>query len=534
MKINTTSIPYKETGFFSKIVIDYLEQAEQLQPFYNYPVSLKGIKKSITARKAFSTNRELLVTELTKQYHGISLNDKQQNHLQSLLSDNTFTITTAHQPNIFTGPLYFIYKIMHVIKLANELSEKLPDYKFVPMYYMGSEDADLEELGFINVDGQKLVWQTNQTGAVGRMKVDQTLIKLIDAIYGQIGVDKHGKELTDLFRLCYSEGKTIQRASLELINALFAEFGLLILIPDNKNLKKSFESVIKKEIEEQFSNKAVQQTINELNKYYKVQASGRALNLFYLQDNSRDRIELEDEIFKVNNTSNQFDIIEIQQDIKNNPDRFSANVILRGVFQETILPNIAFIGGGGELAYWLELKNVFKAVHVPYPLLILRNSFLIVNHYYKQIINSLKIDYTSLFKNEFELMTDWTKDNSENQLSIKNELENMAATYQQIKKKTENIDATLINHVTALETIALKKLGDLGKKILRAEKRKFKKQELRIKKIKQKLFPYNSLQERVDNFSTYYAKEGKGFLQTIYDASTGFNQEFTVVEQVAE
>ena len=261
MKINITSIPYKETGFFSKIVIDYLEQAERLQPFYNYPVSLKGINQSITARKAFTTNRELLVTELTKQYHGIFLNDKQQNHLQSLLSDNTFTITTAHQPNIFTGPLYFIYKIMHAIKLANELSEKLPDYKFVPMYYMGSEDADLEELGFINVDGQKLVWQTNQTGAVGRMKVDKALIKLIDAIYGQIGVDKHGKELTDLFRLCYSEGKTIQRASLELINALFAEFGLLILIPDNKNLKKSFESVIKKEIEEKF--KALQDIKNK-------------------------------------------------------------------------------------------------------------------------------------------------------------------------------------------------------------------------------------------------------------------------------
>ncbi|MBC7588814.1 MAG: bacillithiol biosynthesis BshC, partial [Chitinophagaceae bacterium] len=115
MEIHCTHIPYEQTGFFSKIVIDYINQSEQLQPFYQHPVSIEGIEASIKARQSFPTNRKLLVSELEKQYAGLSLSIKQEANLQSLLSKNTFTITTAHQPNIFTGPLYFIYKIIHAI-----------------------------------------------------------------------------------------------------------------------------------------------------------------------------------------------------------------------------------------------------------------------------------------------------------------------------------------------------------------------------------------------------------------------------------
>jgi uncharacterized protein YllA (UPF0747 family) len=243
-----THIPYEQTGFFSRIVIEYINQDDKLKPFYEHPVSLQGIKASIKARKAFPTNRQLLVTELEKQYAGLPLSEKQQQNLQSLLSENTFTITTAHQPNIFTGPLYFIYKIIHAIKMADDLKAQLPDHDFVPVYYMGSEDADLNELGFINLDGQKLVWETNQTGAVGRMKVDKNLLKLIDAIHGQVAVNPFGSELTDLFRKCYREGTTIQQATLELVNQLFTDFGLLVLIPDNAELKRSFIPIITERI----------------------------------------------------------------------------------------------------------------------------------------------------------------------------------------------------------------------------------------------------------------------------------------------
>jgi len=531
MEIHCTHVPYEQTGSFSKIVIDYLSQNEQLKPFYQHPVSLEGIKASIKARQSFNTNRPLLVTELTKQYSSLPLSFKQQVNIQLLLSGNTFTITTAHQPNIFTGPLYFIYKIIHAIKMADDLKVQLPEYDFVPVYYMGSEDADLDELGHISLNGEKLVWQTNQTGAVGRMKVDKALLGLIDAIHGQIGVQPFGVELTGLFKKCYIQGKTIQQATLELVNELFTDFGLLIIVPDNVELKRSFIPIIQKEIEEQFSHKAVEETIAGLSEHYKVQAGGRDLNLFYLINDKRERIELEGLNYTVPTLKLLFTKTELLEELAQFPERFSANVILRGVFQETILPNIAFIGGGGELAYWLGLKKVFETANVPYPMLVLRNSFLLVNEKYKQLVIKLNLQYGDIFTTEFELLNKLVKNESANQLSLTNETAELNNFYETLAATAKKVDSTLAVHTEALKLNALKKINVLEKKMLKAEKRKFSERQKQVQSLKAALFPNNNLQERVENFATYYATSSKQWLYEIKNASLSLDPAFTIIEQ---
>ncbi len=529
-------VSYSSTGYFSKLVADYLSGNEFLKDFYMHTTSLEGIKASIVARKQFNTNRELLVQQLTSQYAGISLNEKQKLNLQALLNQDTFTITTAHQPNIFTGPLYFIYKIIHVIKLSDELKKELPLYNFVPVYYMGSEDADLDELGYINLGGEKLVWQTNQTGAVGRMFVDKEFLKIIKSIEGQVGVLPFGNELIQLFSSCYSIGKTIQKATLELVNALFAHFGLLVVIPDNRELKASFHSVIEKEIREQFSQKAVNRTIEKLSQKYKVQAGGRELNLFYLFENKRERIQILESnkerarFFSVPNLDIVWSLEEVLKELSDFPERFSANVILRGVFQETILPNIAFVGGGGELAYWLELKEVFNAVAVPYPVLILRNSFLLIPKTQEVRIKKLNLKSEDLFLSEFDLIKKIVTEKAADALSLNNEMIAIRETYQQIKQKAENIDMSLVQHIDYLENSAIQRLIEVEKKFLRSEKRKFKEQQIQISSIKNILFPKNNLQERIDNFSLMFAKGGFDWLQFLYNHSNWLEQRFTIVK----
>src|SRR5882762_9283056 len=164
--MNTTAqlLPYSNTDFFSTIITDYISGSNLLQPFYKHSVTIEGIKAAIEERKKYSTNRKALVAVLQKQYAGFTLTAKQQFNIEQLNNENCFTITTAHQPNIFTGHLYFIYKILHTVKLAEELTLKMPGSNFVPVYYMGSEDADLEELGHIFINGEKQEWQTGQTG----------------------------------------------------------------------------------------------------------------------------------------------------------------------------------------------------------------------------------------------------------------------------------------------------------------------------------------------------------------------------------
>lgn len=238
MKHHCSRLSYESTGYFSKIVTDYLVQADTVRPFFVHTPDIQGIKKAIAARQSFQTPRTVLVKALEEQYAQTTTSALVQQQIQSLLSEQTFTVVTAHQPNIFTGPLYFIYKILHAIQLADVLKKEMPDLHFVPVYYMGSEDADLDELGQINIDGHPLTWKTNQTGAVGRMKADKKLLELLAAIEGQTGVHPYGKVLTDIFRNAYVEGRSIQEATLYLVNELFGRFGLVVLIPDQAKLKQ--------------------------------------------------------------------------------------------------------------------------------------------------------------------------------------------------------------------------------------------------------------------------------------------------------
>lgn len=524
-------IAYEATGNFSKMVLDYVRGDEQLRPFYAQPVSVEGIKKTIAARKTFATDRKLLVDVLQKHYAGASPTTQQLQNIQLLANDNCFTVTTAHQPNIFTGHLYFIYKILHAIKLCEKLKAEMPENDFVPVYYMGSEDADLDELGHIYINGFKHEWKTNQSGAVGRMKVDKALVQMLDGIAGEITVHPFGREIIELMKDCYVEGITIEQATFKLVNELFGAYGLIILLPDEAAYKKAFIPVVAKELKEQFSHSIVEATAAKFPRQYKVQAGGRELNMFYLKDDRRDRIESAKGQWSIVDSDVKFTEAGIIEELETYPERFSANVILRPVFQEMILPNIAFIGGGAEISYWMELKDVFASVQVPFPVLVLRNSFLLAEKNYKLKLDSLGFDVADLFKPENELLNVLIKRDSQVQLSLEKERSAVHDFYSGLSNIAGAVDSTLQPHTEALEKLALRKIDALEKKMLRAEKKKFEAQQRQLHKLKEQLFPHNSLQERIENFMPFYAKWGPSFLETIYDNSLALEQEFVIITE---
>ncbi len=525
-------IPYSETGKFTKIILDYVAGANDVKGFYNHEVNIDGIKASIAERKKYPTNRQLLVEQLQLQYKNINGNDKIANNIIALADENTFTICTAHQPNIFTGHLYFIYKILHAIKLADELKKQLPKYNFVPVYFMGSEDADLDELNHIVIDGKKYIWHTKQTGAVGRMKVDDNLIKLIIEIEGRLSVEKYGKEIIELMKQCFQKNTMIEQATFLLVHELFKNYGLLVFLPDNAAFKKEMSAVFEEDIFENTASKIVNVTSEKLSTKYKVQAHPREINLFYLKDNIRNRIVQTKEKFVVHDTDIAFTKDELKDELKNHPERLSPNVILRGLFQEMILPNIAFIGGGGEIAYWLELKDLFQNYKVPFPILIVRNSFLIIEKKYNKLIKKLHLHAVDLFKGEEDIINEIVNNRTKHRLKLDEEKFQIQQAYYSMKELVKKIDVTLEQHAEALEAKTNKRLDVMEKKMLRAEKKKFTDTKNQLSKIIASLFPNNGLQERTENFMLLYAKCGNDFFKILYDNSLTLEQEFCVIEEI--
>ncbi len=554
MKFNATQISYRSTELFSALINDYIETKGTAQSFVNYAANKEGYKKAIEQRASFPTNRKVLVEVLQNQYTQLAkevndasvLNSNNNNALNNslnnietfklvndnvnlLLKENTFTVTTAHQPNIFTGPLYFIYKIVHAIQLAAELNKQFTQHNFIPVYYMGSEDADLQEVGSYNLAGEAYQWNTKQKGAIGRMKVDDELIKLLQNLEGYWSVQPEGKEALEVLKEAYTKGKTIAEATLYLVHAFFGKYGLVVIQPDDTKLKSLFIEMMEMELRTGFSQKAIQSTKEKLASTYHVQSDGRDVNLFYLKDNTRARIENKEGTYIVVDTDISFTEEEIVKELHANPDRFSPNVILRGVYQETILPGVAFIGGGGELAYWMELKNVFNEVKVHYPILQLRNSFIFMNEKQTAHWNSLGFSLEDVFKPLLELELDYVKNQTKENLALTNHITSLNDLYASIQQDVIKIDTSLGDHAKNLSIQAQKKLALLEKKMIRAEKRKQQTSIDRIQAIKGSLFPKNSLQERVENFSEWVGAYGWDWVEAVLENSTTLNPSFTII-----
>ena len=538
MKYNATSIPYSATGVFSSLVNDYISGNGTARDYVPYTPNLEGIKKAIQQRKFSAIQRQTLVSVLENQYQvlgtikeekNIAAFEKVQANIGLLKNDNCFAVTTAHQPNLFTGPLYFFYKIIHVIKLAAELKAQFPENDFVPVYYMGSEDADLAEVGSYSIDAAKHQWKTKQTGAIGRMLVDDHLLQLLQNLEGYWTVKPDGKEALAIIKAAYKKGNTINEATLQMVHLFFGQYGLVVVQPDDAKLKSLFVEVMQKELTTQFSHTAIQPTLKSLSENYHVQSEGRAINLFYLKDATRNRIEKNGELFSVVDTNIQFTQAEIIQELQAYPDRFSPNVILRGAYQETIIPSVVFVGGGGELAYWMELKNVFEQAGVDYPVIILRNSFLFINDKQAKQWASLEFNIEALFNSTQALEIAFVKTQSVENLVLTEHIASLTDLYKLIQQDVIKIDSSLGDHALNLSVQAQKKLALLEKKMIRAEKRKQHTSLARIHSIKSELFPDNNLQERVENFSNWVGDFGWSWVEAILNNSNSVDASFTIV-----
>jgi bacillithiol biosynthesis cysteine-adding enzyme BshC len=529
--MKSTHIPFQQTGFFSDTMIDYLEKKESIQPFYHHFPDLDGFRKQIEEKKsAFSSeHRSVLVEALKDQYVGFDASELTLEHINLLQEENTFTITTGHQLNLFTGPLYFLYKIISVINLCEELSDQFPKQKFVPMYWMATEDHDFDEINFFNYKGTKVVWNRPDGGPVGRFSTDG-LDEVFEEFSKHLGTSKNAEYIKELFRNSYLEHSTLSAATRYLANELFKKYGLVIIDADDEKLKRLFAPIVKDELLHQTSFKAVSSTIADLEQSYNVQVNPREINLFYMTDSIRERIVESEGSYLVNDTDIRFSKEEILSELEQHPERFSPNVIMRPLYQEVILPNLCYVGGGGEMAYWLELKAYFEKVEIPFPILLLRNSVQVISEKQSKKLKNLSISFEEIFLKQHELLSKKVKQNSDIQFSFEDAQTLLEQQFNALRNVAEQTDASFIGAVNAQQQKQLNGLENLRKRLLRAEKRSHADLVNRITELQNELLPNQSLEERQRNFSEYYLEYGETFISALRDSLKPLQLEFTILE----
>jgi len=530
-EIDVTLIPYADVPQVSARDKAYAKNESSLRPFYKYEVRIEEFEKVIQDKQNDEIDRDTLVKVLKTQSSKFQPSEKVNKNIEALASKNTFTIVTAHQPTLFTGPLYYVYKIISTINLTRKLNSYLPDYQFVPVFITGGEDHDFEEMNHVNIFNKKIFWENDETGSVGMMKT-ASLSNALNELKEILGTSEKAQTVFQLIEKTHTKYDKYSDAALALINELFGEDGLVAINMNNSELKKSFIPIIKKEVLHQISFPIVNETIQQLNNTgYKSQASPREINFFYLKSQLRERIVFENEKFRILNTDISFSKKEMEEEIENHPERFSPNVIMRPIYQEFIIPNLAYIGGGGELAYWMERKNQFEAIGLNFPMLIRRNSVMWIDKGTKKKMAKLNLKVNQIFNASDSLIKTFVKDNAENELNFEEEKNTLKSLFASIEKRTKAIDPTLVKTVAAEGAKQLKSLEGLEARLLKAEKNKHEVSIKQIQGLKDKLFPSNGLQERKDNFIPFYLKHGNAYFEILKSILDPLEKSFVIIEE---
>lgn len=520
----------KDTGLFTEQQVKLSYEQENLLSFIGTTFSKENFAKQLKEKKnTFSKQqREILCGELEKSYATLACSAKTLENLKVMHTENTFTITTGHQLSIFTGPLYLIYKILHVIRLAEELKKEYPENNFVPVFWMASEDHDFEEIKSVEVFSKNFIWESDQKGAVGRFDIAQ-LAAIKEEILKFFENQPESEVATILKEY---DGKNLSEATFRLIHHLFDVYGLLILDGDNAALKRTFIPTFEQELKQQFSFHAVQKTNALLEREgFKLQVNAREINLFYLGEQSRERIVLTAEGYEIEGKG-KISEAELVAELHAFPERFSPNVILRPVYQETVLPNLCYVGGVGEISYWLQLKGVFDALALPFPLIQTRTSILWMDAILSKKIAKVSLKLEDLFLDSALIKKNYLQDFAAEEVNFDAINSTAEILKAQVIEKVLEIDQNMENFARAEMVKLEKQLDGMKEKLTKLVKQRHDVSMKTIDQIVDRIFPNNQLQERSMNLFTLCGDgKIKEKIEKIHHFMEPFDPDFMLIRE---
>ncbi len=367
-----------DTGILSKCTKAFIEQNDAIKTLLGPDHAYFSIDQAIKNKSHFTAQqRAVLAKVLHDQYSaylGPSFKSKDKAQIDALNDPNTYTVTTGQQLHLCIGPAFVLYKIIAVIQLCKRLQIEYPDKRFIPVYWMASEDHDIDEIKDIQLFGKKYSWNTNATGAAGKLPLSG-VDELLQNILNSCQLSDAQTHWINSFKQIYSSSKTLSEATFKCIHHMFEEDGLICIDADQAALKTAAIPLIKKDVLEQTNEAVFNQTTAALQGFgYAKQLHARPINCFYMNEQNRTRIENKGDQFHTVDFSKEWTGAQMALEIEQHPERFSPNAVLRPLYQELILPNVAYIGGNAEIQYWIQLSKLFENNQIEAPCLLLRPS----------------------------------------------------------------------------------------------------------------------------------------------------------------
>jgi bacillithiol biosynthesis cysteine-adding enzyme BshC len=527
--INYTDFPRSEGGF-SQLYRDYINDFHKVEHYFETDFhSLDTLGKYAHRLTQRIRHRSILVEVLLEQNQQFGIGEAAINNIYSLADDNTFAIVTGQQVGMLTGPMYTIYKTITTIKLAKHLATIYPDYKFVPIFWLEGEDHDFEEVNKINVlnsdntptcveylpNGKPV---TKNLGAVGEIGLDDYINMYFDTLEKTLGNSEYRQPLIELLKSAYFAGTNINQSFALLMNKLFEGEGLVFISSNDKRLKQLLSPLFLKELSEfpRVSQLIIEQSA-ELEDNYHAQIKTKALNLFHLSKGGRYFIEPREDGFSLKGSKQHFTKDELLEIATNNPELLSPNVALRPICQDTILPTLVYVAGPAEIAYFAQLKKVYRHFDLTMPMIYPRASITLVEEKLERMMDKYQLELIEFFEGSDKInrrvidnISEIKIDDMFAEINVR-----IADLTNEMRFGLNYIDSTLLG---ALENTRLKieqQFSTLKEKVIEAQKRKHETGLRQIAKVVNSILPNKNYQERELNIIHFMNKHGLDFAHSL-------------------
>ncbi len=525
------SLDHRTLPATSPTFSDYLYDYGKVREFYSgNPQDFSNYKKKYEELSARSYSREPLVNVLQEQNRLYGASEKTLSNVSNLLDSKTCAVVTGQQVGIFGGPLFTFYKAITAIKLAEKLNAD-NSCKVVPIFWLASDDHDLKEAlstSIISKENQVLPLNYDFSSVAegtpaAEVKFDSTITILSETLFDELFDTEFKKDLQDKLNSCYSPGKDVATAFGQWLTACLGKYGLIFINPADKRLKELGLPLFERELKEGSpSTHWVKEVSHQLeDKGYPRQLSlhENTFNLF-VNENGRKAIKQDGEYIYIRGKNEKISINAFCDFATKNPEKISPNVVLRPLYQDTLLPTIAYVAGPNELSYFAQLSGVYKGFQIPMPLIVPRASVTLMENKVKQILDKYQILIPQVFTNSEEVVNHIFKqslpENLESDIGkMKKEWESLAA---ELLSKIEKWEPTLVKAVETSGNSMKYQLDSLEKKILAAYKKKNDILSQQVYRAINNIYPEKDFQERKLNIVPYLCKYGFAFIDDLFDS----------------
>lgn len=552
-------VEYSKLPNFNNLFLDYISLGEdeknKLAPFFNmfYKDNDNFFRVIEDKIHNYNTNRyfdkNLLIDVLKRQNVEFGGTENTASNIELLKKEDAFAVVTGQQVGLYTGNMYTIYKTITAVKLTRNLKERFPQFNFVPVFWLESEDHDFEEANHANVlnkqnelirigfesDEQANEDDTSRRSSkpVGSTKLDEMVNSINEQLRSTLLDTDFKEKLMNIVTSCYKEDNDFKTAFAQMINSLMGDYGVVFIDCSDPEIKKLLVPVFEKEL--RTSPKMCEDIITasaELEKHYDLQVKPKVINMFYVHNGNRLLIEpREGGRFALKNSKRRFENQEIFAALQENPELFSPNVVLRPICQDYLLPTIAYVGGPAEISYYAQLKPAYAHYELTMPVIYPRASVSIIEGKINKFLSSYNLNFENVFHRNL-LVTKVVEKLSEVKVDdeISRFTDELNKVFYEMKNMTARVDQTLLNSVDNMKEKLKQNIEILKGKLINAQAKKSEVMTSQIDKVTNNIFPKDNLQERVLNITYFINKYDISFIKKLYHEIDPLNFNHQIID----